>query len=228
MAKNRIEFWFKDRNDLYRQLPVNPEEIDYSSPYGMNTVSITNLGDVAIPGERGLKQITFSSFFPKFYNPSYCEYEGGPSPWEWVKRIELWRDERRNIRLIITGTPISIPVFISEFTINPERAGHPGDIYYTITLLEYRPTLAKITEQKPTANTAATTESVVPTKKTNRPPSEKTASKTYTVKSGDTLWKIAKSLYGDGSKYKTIYDANKKVIGKNPDIIKPGQKLVIP
>lgn len=218
MAKNRIEFWFKDHNDLYRQLPVNPAEIEYSSPYGMNTVPIANLGEVAIPGERGLKQITFSSFFPRDYNPSYCEYQGGPSPWEWVKRIELWRDERRNIRLIIAGTTISIPVFISEFTIQPERAGHPGDIHYTITLIEYRPITAKVLQSEGQVKGAST----------KRPSSDKSKSKKYTVKQGDSLWKIAKAYYKDGSKWRTIYNANKKVIGKNPNVIKPGQKLVIP
>ena len=52
--------------------------------------------------------------------------------------------------------------------------------------------------------------------------------KTYTVAKGDTLWKISKKFYRDGSKWKKIYDENKKTIGNNPDIIKTGQKLVIP
>lgn len=39
-----------------------------------------------------------------------------------------------------------------------------------------------------------------------------TQNKTYTVKSGDTLWAIAKKYYGSGSKYTSIYNANKSVI----------------
>lgn len=50
----------------------------------------------------------------------------------------------------------------------------------------------------------------------------------YVVKKGDCLWNIAKKYYGDGSKYKKIYNANKKVIGKNPNLIFPKQKLEIP
>ncbi|OKO91418.1 Phage-like element PBSX protein xkdP [Geobacillus proteiniphilus] len=42
------------------------------------------------------------------------------------------------------------------------------------------------------------------------------------------MWAIAKRIYDDGSKWKKIYEANKKVIGKNPNTIFPGQKLVIP
>ena len=51
---------------------------------------------------------------------------------------------------------------------------------------------------------------------------------TYTVKSGDSLSKIAKQYYGDASAWKKIYEANKATIGSNPDLIKPGQQFVIP
>ena len=50
---------------------------------------------------------------------------------------------------------------------------------------------------------------------------------TYTVKSGDSLSKIAKQVYGDANKWHRIYDANKDKI-KNPDLIHPGQEFTIP
>jgi nucleoid-associated protein YgaU len=50
---------------------------------------------------------------------------------------------------------------------------------------------------------------------------------TYTVQSGDTLWKIAKEMYGDGSKYMKIFEANAGLL-KDPDHIFPGQQLLIP
>jgi nucleoid-associated protein YgaU len=49
----------------------------------------------------------------------------------------------------------------------------------------------------------------------------------YTVKSGDSLSKIAKHEYGDASKWRRIYEANKDVV-ENPDLIYPGQTLTIP
>ena len=220
MVKNRIEFWLKDRHNVYMQLPVNPETIDYASPYGLNTVSIASLGEVATPGERGLKTVKFSSFFPRDYNPTYCEYEDFPKPWDWVEQIEAWRDDRRNIRLIIAGTPISIPVFVDSFDLAPEKAGAPGDIYYSISLTEYRPIKAKQIVESASTGVNSTAG--------QRPATEKTTPKSRTVKSGDSLWKIAKEIYGDGAQYKKIYEANKAVIGKDPNLIKPGQKLVIP
>ena len=51
--------------------------------------------------------------------------------------------------------------------------------------------------------------------------------RTYTVKSGDTLSKIAKAHYGDASTYNKIFDANRNIL-KDPDKIQPGQVLTIP
>jgi nucleoid-associated protein YgaU len=52
--------------------------------------------------------------------------------------------------------------------------------------------------------------------------------RTYVVKSGDSLSKIAKELYGDAKRWPEIYEANKALVGDNPNLIHPGQKLVIP
>jgi nucleoid-associated protein YgaU len=49
----------------------------------------------------------------------------------------------------------------------------------------------------------------------------------YKVKSGDSLSKISSRIYGDPSQWRKIYDANRDII-KNPDMIHPGQELVIP
>jgi len=49
----------------------------------------------------------------------------------------------------------------------------------------------------------------------------------YEVKSGDTLWEIAKEHYGDGNLYTEIFKANQDVL-TDPDKIKVGQKLRIP
>ena len=52
-------------------------------------------------------------------------------------------------------------------------------------------------------------------------------SKWHTVVSGDTLSKIAKTMYGDAMKYPVIFEANKPML-KHPDKIYPGQLLRIP
>lgn len=49
----------------------------------------------------------------------------------------------------------------------------------------------------------------------------------HTVKSGETLGKIAIQYYGKASKYQDIFKANSDIL-KNPDLIHPGQELIIP
>lgn len=48
---------------------------------------------------------------------------------------------------------------------------------------------------------------------------------TYTIKAGDTLSAIAKRY---GTDWRTLYEANKDVIGGNPNMIRPGQTLSLP
>ncbi len=62
---------------------------------------------------------------------------------------------------------------------------------------------------------------VARTPKRPRPPQ-----RTYTVRAGDTLSAIAAGL--GLSDWRPLYEANKKLIGPDPDLIQPGQVLTIP
>lgn len=54
-----------------------------------------------------------------------------------------------------------------------------------------------------------------------------TAQTTYTIKSGDSLWKIAKNHYGNGGDYMRIFYANRDKIS-DPDKINAGWEIIIP
>ncbi len=56
---------------------------------------------------------------------------------------------------------------------------------------------------------------------------DKPAAQMVTVEKGDNLWKVSERVYGDGSKYMKIFEANKPML-KDPDLIYPGQVLRIP
>ena len=60
-------------------------------------------------------------------------------------------------------------------------------------------------------------------------PSQPTATpaRDYTIRSGDSLSKIAKEFYGNAADWQKIYQANKDTI-KDPNLIYPGQKIKIP
>jgi nucleoid-associated protein YgaU len=49
----------------------------------------------------------------------------------------------------------------------------------------------------------------------------------HTVAKGESLSLIAKKYYKDANKYRQIFEANQDIL-KNPDLIHPGQELIIP
>lgn len=206
-----IEYWLSYNNGAEKlRLPVNPERISIESPFGFEDVQVTHLGEYSIFGERKLKAMEISSFFPRDYVSSYCEYSTFPTPAECVTLIEKWRDAKKPIRLIVTGTNINIAVTVRDAKWDYERAGAMGDIYYSLSLKEYR-----FQDSQPDASKSAKRPAVL-NKNTSK------GAKTYVVKKGDSLSK----LYGKN--WRKVYEANKKVIGNNPNLIKPGQKLVLP
>lgn len=73
----------------------------------------------------------------------------------------------------------------------------------------------------------STSDSSRPAESTPQPTPPKVEQRTYTIKKGDTLWAIATQYYGNGAKYKDIYNANKSII-KDPNLIYPGQVITIP
>ena len=50
---------------------------------------------------------------------------------------------------------------------------------------------------------------------------------TIVVEPGNSLWRIARATYGEGTKYTLIFAANSEQIG-NPNVIYPGQIFVLP
>jgi nucleoid-associated protein YgaU len=60
------------------------------------------------------------------------------------------------------------------------------------------------------------------------PTREAAGATTYVVRSGDSLSRIAKRHYGNAKLWPRIYEANRTLIGDDPDLIQPGQSLVLP
>ena len=100
------------------------------------------------------------------------------------------------------------------------------DVVVTIKLKQYREYSTKTCKVKKKKKKK---KKKVVKKKTRATTKNTAKSQTYVVKKGDCLWAIARKFYGDGSKYMTIYNANKKLLGKrSPNLIYAGDKLTIP
>jgi len=58
-------------------------------------------------------------------------------------------------------------------------------------------------------------------------PAEPSGERTYTIKRGDSLWKIAQEFYGDGNRWPEIFEANRDTID-DANLIFPGNQIRIP
>ncbi len=224
---NPVTFFFKDLqagNNL--QLPVNPDSVTIKWDRLIETVNILNLGEVDFTTGVKLQEISFSSFFPTEYVPSYCQYANIPNPLDAHKMMTNWRSRADStnatdvslkdpIQLIVTGaTDINMPVIISQYEAS-ERGGEPGDIYFSVTLREWKEIAVRTqTEQK-----AA--------KRTDLKPKPKTA--TIKPSSGlnieEELFKIAKMHYGSGQSWPAVMNANASQLQGN---LTKAIKLVLP
>ena len=214
-------------------LPVNPSSFDVVDGWNNVEANINSLGLINMIGNRGLKSVTISSFFPaKTYD--FTVSGGAVSkktvyssvatlgrktqsnkkvtyhPWQTVKKLQSWRGKVLTFSISGTDGVVSWRCLIDGDIQYGEKDG-TGDIYYTLTLKEYKSTNRKRTVtvpvQKKTSKKTEVTDgrgrSVV------RPGKYK-----YTTKKGDTLKKIAFKMTGKSSKASSVYKQNKKAIKK--------------
>ena len=145
------------------------------------------------------------------------------SPDEYVDFLKKVMSLETPAKIVFTGSPIGVN---SPCTIKfdaDEQGGDVGTVNYSITITEFE----KVSTRKIKVKKSKGKKKGKIKKKSNRT-NTKTKITKYTVKSGDCLFNIAKKVYGSGNKWRTIYEANKKVIGSNPNKLKIGMVLKIP
>lgn len=201
-------------------LPVNPSEIVAKGVKKIETVNITNIGDVDFPVGDERSGISFSSFFPAKYDSSYCRYADMPSPDDALNMLINWRIAGKPVRLLVTETNINALVLITEVSYR-HVGGEPGDIYYELTMRQWREVKVRTTAE---AAAVKVEQGVAAAPR----PDTKPVPAMYAVKPGESLWSIAKLNFGDGSKWNEIYALNKDKIGPDPNLITPGLDLVMP
>ncbi|MFD1179202.1 LysM peptidoglycan-binding domain-containing protein [Paenibacillus puldeungensis] len=193
------------------RLPVLPEKFEISTTGDSKSYDISKLGEINVIKGPKLSDISFDSFFPASWYPgASIEEREFFEPQYYIDKINDWWGKKHPIRIVLTGTNLNInlPVSIEKFALS-EEGGAVGDVYYQISLKEYRFYAAhKMEVKKPTAKAGTTTKAKITAKKKPVRPDTRVKPKTYTVKAGDNLWKIAQKALGDGSKHKQLQTLN--------------------
>lgn len=198
------------------RFPVLPESITVSMGSKDESVDIVGLGEILIAQGRPATTISFSSFFPAAKFPGIA-VEKITDPKTLCDKIEKWKDSTKPVHFIITGRNTDMYCRIEKF-VATENGGDTGTIHFDISLKEHREPKVRKIDVSETTQTATISQDTARTDNSTIP-------STYTVKKGDCLWNIAKRYFGTGTAYKQIYNANKSVIGSNPNLIKPNMVL---
>lgn len=213
-------------------LPIAPPKLQIKINSANKTVTLINEGEINILKNAGLTDIEFECTIPQFKYP-FASYKSGARGADYyLDYFESLKTGKKPFQFIVCRKfPLkrkmfdtNIKVSMEEYKIT-EDAKNGFDLKVKISLKQWRDYGTKTVDisfdvEKPKA-------SVEPQRETSTSPAP-AAAQTYTVVSGDCLWNIAKRFYGNGSKYTVIYEANKAVIGGNPNLIYPGQVLTIP
>lgn len=207
------------------RLPTNASELNISEAQDIEEYSILKLGKIAVPSSMSLKKYSFEIELPsRAYHYVLTKNDFRPAKF-YIDLFSKWRREKKQIRFVAGNNTnyISELVLIESLEL-VEKAGEEGDYYANISLIQYMPYEVregtidfnnKVIQKKPST----------PSRPVEVP---KPQNKTYVIVQGDTLWAIAKRFLGDGSKYPEIHKINQPPLGKNPNLIYPGQKIKIP
>lgn len=203
-----IAFYMMEGSDLH-YLPVTPEILPQTEGRNHHTVEIINGRQLGHLGNVKLSEFRLEGLWPYTYDPAFCLGSSVERPQVWVDRVRRWMKEAVNLQCFATYTPIRGMFYVVGFTWE-YRHGHPRDVWYSLDFKEN-------TDVTSSFSTSGTMSGI-----------DAPSSQRYTVVAGDTLWKLAKKFYGDGSKWSRIYNANQPLASGNPQQLTVGEVLIIP
>ncbi len=217
-------------------VPIPPEKIQINIPSTNEKYTLASNQEYVVPKKGGLREIEFELLIPNEQYP-FAEYfdtvegdyiENGnefKNAKYYINYIEVLKFNKMVFQLMINrrfekGGDIyndNITVVLEDYTIL-ESAENGYDVILGLKFREYVPIETK--------NLDSTSDGLQKNKDRESSNAPKLPAN-YTVVKGDSLWKLAKKYYNDGSKYTVIFNANKGVI-KDPNKIYVGQVIKIP
>ncbi|MCJ7856457.1 LysM peptidoglycan-binding domain-containing protein [Lachnospiraceae bacterium NSJ-143] len=200
-------------------LPVTPEKITWTYKGQNDTVNLINMEEINRVRVPGLLEYSFSAVIPGTKVP-YARYVSSfKEPFTYINEFETILKECKPVMFNIireklpygrSGFTTKKLVTIESLIVN-ESVQNGLDVMLSIRLKEFK-------EQKSVKmagfNNGSQNKSVRN--------STKEVSKSYTVKKGDNLWSICKSMLNDGSKFSEVARINGIT---NPSRIYPGQVI---
>lgn len=207
MQKTRTVLLITD--DGRFELSVNPPELTVTQDNKDKTIDLLNVGEMNVPGMRGLIRISLSTFLPDENSPFYT----GTPPEKIVQAVKKSKNGKKALHIIISGSDVNTQFTVSSMS-ETYKEGQ-GDIYILWSFTELR----DLNTGQVASFVRRYTDTGLCTRNTKR-----SVPKAVTVQVGDTLWNLARRYYDDGSRWKDIAMANNMY----RDNLTPGMRLIIP
>lgn len=205
-------------------LPIPPQKIPIKYPGQNETATLINGEEINITRPPGLAEISIDVVIPQMDYPC-ASWDGSvEDAEEFISRLQDLKESGDTFEFIVIRDSFdtNMDVTLEDYKVSDD-VKEGLDLVVSITMKEARHYGTKI------MNFAIVPEQPIPAAASPEPerPAARPQVKTYTVKSGDCLWNIAKKQLGDGSRWKEIHDLNRDKIS-NPNLIHPGLVLVMP
>lgn len=194
------------------RLPINPEKVDVSVGGNGEEFTIAKLGTINIPKDIALAEYSLESYFP--LHPTHLSTTTHMQPGYYIEKLRRWQRDKIPVRYIYANGSFTINEAVTIESFEYNETDSSGDVYFKLSLKKYvffAP--RKMVVKKATSKTTAV-------KKTTPPrQNPKPKYKTYSLKKGDSLWKVAQKYTGKGSNYPALAKLNN---------IKPSQYRKLP
>ena len=188
-------------------LPVPPSSWEIEGSNNVGSTSVINFGEMNNGSQPNLRTTSISSFFP-IKNLGFISSSKFKDRYEYVEAFDKAREKGTIVEYQITDANVYMNCIITSFKYGEDD--YTGDIKYTLDLKEDKSIELVNKDGKVDAKGYVPENSVY--------------GYYWEVKEGDTLLKIAKSAYGDSSKYTDIMAKNNI---KNANKIKVGMVLTL-
>lgn len=205
-------------------LPIPPQKIPIKYPGQNETATLINGEEINITRPPGLAEISIDVVLPQMDYPCAMWDGSVEDAEEFISRLQDLKESGDTFEFIVIRDSFdtNMDVTLEDYKVSDD-VKEGLDLVVSITMKEARHYGTKI------MNFAIVPEQPIPAAASPEPerPAARPQVKTYTVKSGDCLWIIAKKQLGDGNRWKEIHNLNLDKIS-NPNLIHAGLVLVMP
>ncbi len=196
----RAIYFHANDQEMFR-LPVNPEKVNVKTEGDGEEFTIAKLGRVNVPKDKKLSSFSLESFFPA--QPTHYSGAVFKEPKYYIDLLGKWMTNKQPVRYIYVNGSFTINELVTIERFEYDESFGSEDVNFSLELKTYVPFSPKKMQVVKKQTSSAVVKKNAPVRQNTKPKPT-----TYTLKAGDTLWKVAKLYTGNGNRYPELQKLN--------------------